>query len=168
MVNQFPFTRDFVLLRDAVNQLLEDSFVPSGGARYRPSGATWSLPLDVYSTPDEVVVLAAIPGMTPQDFNITYNQNTITLSGTVPPAVEGEQAREMTWYLRELWHGQFQRSVTLPFEIDANKAEATFENGIVRIVLPKAEWTKPQKIAIRVAHEPAKAIGAGSQAGTAS
>jgi HSP20 family protein len=163
MVNQFPFTRDFVLLRDAVNQLLEDSFVPSGGARYRPSATAWSLPLDVYATPDEVIMHAAIPGMRPEDLSITYNQNTVTLSGSVPPAVTGEQAEEVTWYLRELWHGQFQRSVTLPFEIDAAQAEATFENGIVRIVLPKAEWTKPQKITVRVSDQPTQAIGAGSQ-----
>ncbi len=162
MVSRFPFTQDFVLLRDAVNQLLEDSFVPSGGARSNPGSAARSLPLDVYATPDEVVILAAVPGMNPQELNITYTQNTVTLVGTVPPAVDSEPGENMTWFLRELWHGPFQRSVTLPFEVDASQAEATFANGILRIALPKAEWTKPQKIAITAASGQPAAIGAGS------
>ena len=162
MVSQFPFTRDFVLLRDAVNQLLEDSFVPSGGARYNPGSTARSLPLDVFATPDELVILAAVPGMNPQDLEITYNQNTVTLSGTMPAPVVDNQSQNPTWYLRELWHGQFRRTVTLPFEVDANKAEATFEHGIVRITLPKAEWTKPQKIAITGMNAQPEAIEAGS------
>ena len=93
------------------------------------------LPLDVYATPDEAVIIAAVPGMSPQELEITIDQNMVTLSGTVPTAAESEQGKGATWYLHELWHGQFRRSVTLPFEVDAGKADASFENGIVRIVL---------------------------------
>jgi HSP20 family protein len=119
------------------------------------------VPLDVYATPEEAIVIAAVPGMTPENLAITYTQNTLTLSGSVPNVAESEQGQHATWYLRELWSGQFQRTVTLPFEVDASKAEATFEHGIVRITLPKAEWTKPQKIAIK-AGSGQEAIGAGS------
>ncbi len=157
MVSQFPLSSDFVLLRDAMNQLLQDSFVPSEGART----GTRPMPLDVYATPDEAVVIAAVPGMNPENLEITYTQNTLTLSGSVPSAAESEQGQQATWYLRELWSGQFQRTVTLPFEVDASKAEASFEQGIVRITLPKAEWTKPHKIAITVGSGQ-EAIGAGS------
>jgi HSP20 family protein len=152
MVSAFPFGQDFVVLRDAMNQLLEESFVPSRRMRGTGEGAlVRALPLDVFVTPDEAVILAAVPGMNPQDLEITYNQNMVTLSGAVPTAADSEQGKNATWYLQELWHGQFRRSVTLPFEVDANKAEATFENGIVRIVLPKAERAKPHKIAIKSA-----------------
>ena len=163
MVNQFPLSSDFVHLRDAMQQLLEDSFVPARGSR---SG--WGramprpVPLDVYATPDEAVVMAAVPGMNPQDLEITYNQNTLTLSGSVPSAAESEQGKNATWFLRELWSGQFQRTVTLPFEVDAGKAEASFEHGIVRIRLPKAERAKPQKIAIKSGSGQQEAIGAGA------
>jgi HSP20 family protein len=95
------------------------------------------------------VVIAAVPGMSPENLEITYTDNTLTLSGTVPSAVESEQGQNATWYLHELWSGQFQRTVTLPFEVDPAQAQATFEHGIVRITLPKAEWAKPQKIAIK-------------------
>src|SRR5215217_170867 len=148
MVNQFPFGSDFVLLRDAMNQLLTDSFVPSGGARSGWATGSGSMarpmPLDVYATPDEAIVIAALPGLNPQNLEITYSQNA-------------------TWYAHELWSGQFQRTVTLPFEVDASQAEATFENGIVRITLPKAEWTKPQKIAIKSGNGQQEAIGAGAR-----
>ena len=165
MVSQFPFGSDFVLLRDAMNQLLQDSFVPSGGARYGWSSGSRMMarpvPLDLYATPDEAVVIAAVPGMSPENLEITYSGNTLTLSGTVPSAAESEQGQSATWYLHELWSGQFQRTVTLPFEVDPAQAQATFEHGIVRIRLPKAEWAKPQKIAIKAGSDQ-QAIGAGA------
>ena len=165
MVSQFPFGSDFVLLRDAMNQLLQDSFVPSGGARYGWSSGSRTMarpvPLDLYATPDEAVVIAAVPGMSPENLEITYSGNTLTLSGTVPSAAESEQGQSATWYLHELWSGQFQRTVTLPFEVDPAQAQATFEHGIVRIRLPKAEWAKPQKIAINAGSDQ-QAIGAGA------
>ena len=168
MVTQYPFGSDFVLLRDAMNQLLQDSFVPSGGARSGWNSGTRSgtmarpMPLDVYATPDEAVVIAALPGLNPEDLEITYTQNTLTLSGSVPNVAESDQGKNATWYAHELWSGQFQRTVTLPFEVDASKAEATFENGLVRIALPKAEQAKPQKIAIKAGTGQPEAIGAGS------
>ena len=123
---------------------------------------TRPLSLDVYATPEEAVVIAAVPGMSPENLDITYTQNTLTLSGSVPSAAESEQGKNATWFLRELWAGQFQRTVTLPFEVDASQAEATFEHGIVRITLPKAEWAKPHKIAVRAGAGQLEAIGAGA------
>ncbi len=165
MVSQFPFGSNFVLLRDAMNQLLEDSFVPSGGSRYGWSSGSRTMarpvPLDVYATPDEAVVIAAVPGLNPEQLEITYTQNTLTLSGSVPSAAESEPGQNATWYLRELWSEQFQRTVALPFDVDASKAEATFEHGIVRITLPKAERAKPQKIAIKAGSQQ-ESIGSGA------
>jgi HSP20 family protein len=119
------------------------------------------LPLDVYATPDEAVVIAAVPGMNPQDLEITDNQNTLTLSGAVLTAADSEQGKQAMWFVHKLWHGQFQRSITLHFEVDADRAEATFENGIVRIVLPKAACAKPQRITVQAAGS-RQAIGAGT------
>jgi HSP20 family protein len=166
MVSQFPFGQDFVVLRDAMNQLLEESFVPSRGSRSSSAGngtMVRPLPLDVYATQDEAVIIAAVPGMSPQELEVTIDQNVVTLSGTVPTAAESEQGKGATWYLHELWHGQFRRSVTLPFEVDAGKADASFENGIVRIMLPKAERAKPHKIAIKTGNGQQEAIEAGSK-----
>lgn len=166
MVSQFPFGPEFVVLRDAVNQLLEESFVPSGGSRFGMSNGARALvrplPLDLYATEDEVVVIAALPGMNPNDLDVTINQNVLTLTGSVPSATESEQGKNATWYIHELWSGRFQRSVPLPFEVDSTKAEATFEHGIARIVIPKAERAKPHKIAIKATSGRQEAIGAGA------
>ena len=62
--------------------------------------------------------------------------------------------------MHELWSGQYHRTVTLPFEVDSAQAQATFEHGMVRITFPKAEWAKPQKIAIKTGSQ--QAIGAGA------
>jgi HSP20 family protein len=165
MVSTFPFGQDFVVLRDAMNQLLEESYVPSRASRSSSGNGTMvrPLPLDVYATQDEAVIIAAVPGMSPQELEVTIDQNVVTLSGTVPTATESEQGKGATWYLHELWHGQFRRSVTLPFEVDAGQADASFENGIVRIVLPKAERAKPHKIAIKTDSRQQEAIEAGSK-----
>ena len=163
MVSTFPFGQDFVVLRDAMNQLLEDSFVPNRGARSGANGTmVRALPLDVYATQDEAVIIAAVPGMSPRNLDVTIDQHVVTLSGTVPTAAESEQGKGATWYLHELWHGQFRRSVTLPFEVDAAEAEATFENGIVRITLPKAERAKPHRIAVRTRPAAGEALEAGA------
>jgi HSP20 family protein len=164
MVSTFPFGQDFVVLRDAMNQLLEESFVPSRGGRASNGTMVRPLPLDVYATQDEAVIIAAVPEMDPQALEVTVNQNVVTLAGSVQSAAESEQGKGATWYLHELWHGQFRRSVTLPFEVDANKADATFEHGIVRITLPKAERAKPFRIQVKGTAGQEEAIEAGSTA----
>jgi HSP20 family protein len=165
IVSQFPFGSDFVQMRQAMQELLQDSFVPSGGSRYPWSAGSramaWSLPLDIYTTPEEAVVIAAVPGLSPENLEITYADNTLTLSGSMPSPADSEQGQNVTWYLRELWSGQFQRTVTLPFEVDPAQAQATFEHGMVRITLPKADWAKPHKIPIKAGNGQ-QAIGAGT------
>ena len=141
-------------IAQSMDRLLDEAF---GGplhplwSRGGGAGATavQPMPLDVYATGDEVVLLAAVPGMRPEDLEIEAHQNTVTLSGKVHSPTDAEEAKGATWYVQELWSGQYRRSVTLPFEIDAAKAEASFEGGIVRVVLPKAERAKPTRIALQ-------------------
>ena len=148
-----------------LDQLFDDAFVPGpvrpAWSRGGLTGASVQpMPLDVYATPDHAVILAAVPGMQPDSLDVTVHQNTVTLSGTVQDVAQSEAATQATWYLHELWSGKYQRSVTLPFELDASQAQASFESGVVKIVLPKAEQAKPKKIAITHG-EAAQAISAG-------
>ncbi len=172
MVNTPYYAEPFLGLRQAMDRLLDDSFVGSPfrtlwsrtGTGAGTVDSAFPLPLDVYATDHEVVIVAAVPGMRPEDLQVTYNQGTLVLSGTIQNVAEGEEAKGATWYAHELWSGQFRRSVSLPFEVDADHADATFEYGIVRIVLPKAEQAKPKTIAIKAgASTQAIGGGAGSQ-----
>jgi len=154
-----------------LDRLLEETVFggPLRGVWARPGVAGPSvqpMPLDVYATDQQAVILAAVPGMRPDSLEITAHQNTVTLTGIVQDVAQSSEAKEATWYLHELWSGQYRRSVTLPFEIDAAKAQANFESGIVRIVLPKAEHAKPKKIAITSGET--QAISAGQPNGARS
>ena len=169
MVNRFPVADEFVSLRDAMDRLLADSFVSSPfrtlwsatGGTGNGAPARMPLPLDVYATQDEVVIVAAAPGLNPADIEVTVNQGTVTFSGQTHDVAQSEEAKQATWFLHELPHGTFRRTVTLPFEIDAGQAEATFEHGVLRLRLPKAEQAKPRKIEIRATESPSQ-IGAGA------
>ena len=156
-----------VALGQAMNRLANEAFVgdPFRTLWARPGGpgnpVSQALPLDVYATDDEAVLVAAVPGMGPESLDLTVHQNTVTLAGTMGETVDPEEAKGATWYVHELWTGQFRRSVTLPFPVDADQADARFEHGVLRVTLPKAESAKPKKIAVGGLQQ--QAIGAGGQ-----
>ncbi len=169
MLGISPLSQEFVGLRQAMDQLLNDSFVGgpsrtlwSQGQGRGGNGTTYApLPVDVYATQDAFVITAAVPGMRPEDLEVTYANGAVVLSGTIGDVAETEEAKGATWFARELWRGRVQRAITPPFEVDPGQAEATFEHGVLRIALPKAAHAKPQKIAVTVGGG-AQAIGAGS------
>ena len=160
-----PLFNEFITLRNSIDQLADDVF---GNDSFR---TLWSrdtsgngtrsvspMPIDVYATDEHAVIIAAVPGMRPDDLDLTIQQNTVTLSGSVRSATDSEEAKQATWYIHELASGAYRRSVTLPFQVDADAAEATFEHGILRITLPKAENARPKKIAISCATRPRSCI----------
>lgn len=168
----YDTTQDIARLRSAFDQLWGESF----GSPFRTlwagpavgngatNGATAPLPLDVFATKDAFVIVAAVPGMRPEDLSVTWNQGMIVLSGTVGNVAESTEAKGATWYLKELWHGRFERAITPPFEVDASRAEAGFDHGVLRITLPKAANARPQQIPVRFGgSEAAPAIAEGGR-----
>jgi HSP20 family protein len=152
MVSRYPVAGELVSLRDAMDKLMTDAF----GGSFRSvfpaaqNGQTrMPLPLDIYATNEVVVIIAAVPGIDPDSIDITVDKETVTLTGSTPDVALSAEAAEATWYLHELPRGTFSRSITLPVEIDASRADATFEHGVLRLLLPKAETAKPRKIEIR-------------------
>ena len=149
-----PLFNDLVSLRRSIDQLADEAFgrdpFRALGSRADRNGGivAQAMPLDVYATDEHVVLLAAVPGMQPEDLELTVHQNTVTLSGSVRDAVDADDARGATWYIHELGSGSYRRSVSMPFPVDADQAEATFVHGMLRVVLPKAEAAKPRKISI--------------------
>jgi HSP20 family protein len=161
-----PLFNDLLSLRNTVDQIFrENPFGDSLGTVWsrnepRTGRAAFPMPLDVYSTDNDIVILAAVPGMRPDDLDLTIQKNTLMISGELQSPTDVENSNP-TWYVRELVEGTYRRSVTLPFAVDAEAAEATFEHGILRIVLPKAEESRPKKVAI-TGGEKREGIGAGS------
>jgi HSP20 family protein len=137
-----PF-HEMLSLRDAMSSLLQESFVrPSG----MPADAvTAMLPLDLSEKENEYIVKASLPGIRPEDVQISAHGDTLTIRGEMKAEQEKQDER---YHLRERRYGQFQRTVRLPTPINPDKAQAQFENGVLMLILPKAEESKPKQIKI--------------------
>jgi len=137
-----PF-QEAISLRDAMNSLLQESFVRPGGVPAQNGLAT--LPLDVCETENDFVVKAALPGVKPEDVQITVHGDTLTIRGES----KAEESRKGThWHLRERRFGAFQRSLSLATPVDPDKAQAHYEHGVLTLTLPKSDAAKPRQIKI--------------------
>jgi HSP20 family protein len=128
-----------------MNRLFEESFI---GPRFE-FFTSRTFPLDVYETPDrqQYIVEAALPGLKPEEIQITAEGNTLTIHA----AKKGEEKVEKGNYVRrEFFVGEMSRSVTLPTPIDANRVEASYENGILSVRASKAAGAQPKQIPIKV------------------
>jgi HSP20 family protein len=137
-----PF-REMISLREAMNSLVAESFVRPGGPP-APGGAA-TLPLDIAETEGEFVVKASLPGIKPEDVQITVHGNTLSIRGE---SKAEEETKGETWHLRERRHGTFQRTVNLSAAVNADKATARYDHGVLTLTLPKAEEAKPKQIKV--------------------
>jgi HSP20 family protein len=130
-------------LREAMDRLFDDAFTRP--INLRDGG--WSAPaIDMYQTDDEVVVKAALPGFKADDVQINVTGEVLTIRGELK---HEEEQKEKAWHIREQRWGSFERSVALPTDVVADKANADFANGILTITLPKAEEVKPKTITVK-------------------
>jgi HSP20 family protein len=140
-------TREMLSLREAMDKLFEESFVGPQWRTLWPAEGTSSLVMDLFETDDALVVSAPVPGIKPEEVEITITGNTLTIKGET----KAEEREEQGNYLRqEVRYGVFQRSMELPVEVQADKAEAIFENGMLKLTMPKSEQVKPKSIKINV------------------
>ncbi len=138
-----PFS-EMLSLRDAMGQLLEGSFVRPGTG-YAAAQAGYSFPINVHGTTNELTVEALLPGVSQEDVNIDLDRGVLTITAKRHGA---EVAKGEQWHLREFNPGQFARSLSLPFPVETEQANATFSNGVLTLTLPKAEAAKPRRIQI--------------------
>lgn len=137
--------RDVMTLREAMDQLYEGSLVRPERRWHEGTGERRSrLPLDAYTTPEEIVIIAPLPGLTPEEVDIVLEGDTLTIRGELRPPLENVE-----YLFQERPFGAFSRTLTLNVPIDAEKAEAVFENGVLTLTLPKAEETKPRTIKVK-------------------
>jgi HSP20 family protein len=135
---------ELVSLRHAMDRLFEDSYVRPRAWSFSSDGSV-GLPLDIRNTPDTLVVEAALPGVKPEDVEITVEDGTLTIS-----AESGEEREETRGekLISEIRRGSVSRSVALPQGLEADKATANFEHGVLRLSIPRAEAVKPRQIRI--------------------
>lgn len=136
-----PF-REMLSLRRAMDRLWDEAFSPLTHFE----GWTSAPLIDMYQTEDKVVVKAALPGVKPDQINLSITGDVLTVRGEVE---EEEKKEGATYYLRERRKGAFSRSISLPTSVNAEKAKAEFDNGVLTITLPKAEEVLPKTITVK-------------------
>jgi HSP20 family protein len=137
--------REAASLREAMDRLFEEHWLPSPLDWDRDlTPRTWRLPVDVYSTPEEIVIHAAAPGLKPEDVDITIEGDTLTIRGQLPHKLEN-----VDYLFHELPAGEFVRVLSLNVPTDPDKAEARFEDGLLTLTIPKTSAAKPRQIQVR-------------------
>lgn len=134
---------ELLSLRQAMDRLFEDSFVRPTG--WTGGSAETALPIDVSTTAEEFVVEAALPGIRPDDVEITVEDGTLTIRGSI---ASNRQDGEGDYLVREIRRGMFARSMSLPAGLKPDRAAATFDNGVLTLRIPRAEEVKPRQIKI--------------------
>jgi len=139
----FPALDRWSNLRDELNSFFDMPFWSSFG-RTGQLFTGWSPALDLYESSDHFVAVVELPGMRKDVIDISLHDGTLTISGERKrESNNGETAQRTERYV-----GTFRRSITLPARVDAGKVSATYENGILKVTLPKAEDAKPKQIQV--------------------
>jgi len=128
-------------LREAMQQLFQDSFVSPFGQHWQ----TMSTAFDLYETDDAFVVKASVPGLTSDDLSVSIEQQVVTIHGE-PKAEEHQELRPV---LVERPMGMFTRTFSLPMPVDASKVKAELTDGVLNLTMPKFEAVKPRKIEVK-------------------
>jgi HSP20 family protein len=195
MITRYDPFREALSLRRAMDQLFEQSFV---NPRMMPGSPTLMAPMDVCETENGYEVDVALPGVKPEDIELTVDQNTLTVRGSYSHQnehenqpqgqTEGQQSQQQdggqqtkqpqrgrtgrhrqghNWLSREIVSGSFERSVTFPRPIDTNNVQTKFQNGILTILLPVSEASKPKRISLTESQSQSQQVpvGAGQQKG---
>ena len=140
-----PF-REMRRMHDMLDQIMDDAYTGQSGNHEIVEGLA---PVDLFETDDEVVVKAMMPGMTADDIQISVDRDLLKLRGEAKHEEQTEEGNGRVYYHRELRYQRFTRSIRLPILVNADKADAQFENGILTLTLPKAEEVKPKQITVK-------------------
>lgn len=144
---------DVFSLHDAMNELFANSFVRAPWSA--PSGEGWrgfAPALDLSETNDGYKLEVAVPGLKAQDVNITVEGNVLTIGGEIKQE-QTSKDDERTYHHTERYYGKFQRSITLPSRVDAQNIQASLNDGILHVELPKVEEVKPRRIEVHVGNK---------------
>ena len=140
--------REMRTMRNLMDRFFEE---PYRLLRMEEGEESRTMRVDMHETENEIVLEAALPGVKAEDCDISLRDDSITVSGEIKS--ERKEEEEGQVYLQERYYGKFQRTIPLPSPVNADKVEATFHDGILRVVMPKTEEQKPRRISIKTGSE---------------
>ena len=145
---------EMLTLREAMSQLLEDSFVAPGTPRREQGG--FAPALDLSETEDGFLVEVAVPGMKPEDLQVTLENSVLSIKGQLRQESED---KKRNYHRTERRYGSFQRTIALPSTVKADAIKAALTNGVLRLDIPKAEEVKPRRITVDIGQDRQIEIG---------
>jgi HSP20 family protein len=134
-----------VTLSRAMDEALENQNGASPAQQY------WVPSLDAWETENEFIVKLDLPGVTSDQVELSFDHNTLTISGTRPATMQAPEKGELRVFFAERPYGTFTRSLRFPQYVQSDRIAATFQNGVLTVTVPKAEEAKPRRIAIESA-----------------
>lgn len=137
-----PF-RDLSLLQNRVNKLFSDTLTQGSG---EDAFQTWAPAVDIFERGDDLVVSAELPGVKRDEIDVKVEGNVLTLRGE---RMRDRTISEENYHRVERSYGAFSRSFTLPSNVDPARIEARFKEGVLEVVIPKAEDAKPKRIEVK-------------------
>jgi len=137
-------------IQDEMNQMFERVFGRRGpgGREAGLTSATWAPAVDISEQKNAYVVTAEVPGVKPEDLDVTLEDGLLTIQGE---RRSEEESTDRQYHRVERRFGSFRRSITLPSQVDADRIEASYADGVLQVTVPKAESAKPKKIDVRPA-----------------
>jgi HSP20 family protein len=142
-----PF-QDLLSIQDEMNQLFGRALGQPAGRQGGETATTrmWAPALDISERKDAYLVTVEVPGVKPEDLEITLEDGLLTIQGERQFTADSS---DQQFHRVERRYGAFRRSITLPSRVQADAIEASFDNGLLQVVVPKAEEAKPKKIQIQ-------------------
>ena len=141
-----PFT-DLEKIQMQMNQLFNTSLAREGGRDAGLLDGAWNPAVDIYDSKESILVKADIPGLSKDDIEVTVHGDTLVIKGEKK---HEKEVKEKDYVRTERFYGNFQRAIRLPAEVETNKVDATYKNGVLELVLPKSEKAKPKQIKLDI------------------
>jgi HSP20 family protein len=135
--------RDMMTLRQAMDRLFDESVVRTPGSGSGRGERVYQLSVDAYTTADDVVVKASLPGVDPKDVDITLDGENLTIQAEI------KADQDQDYVIRERASGIFRRTLSLHVPVQSDKVSAEFKHGVLTLTMPKVEAVKPRKIAVK-------------------
>ena len=141
-----PFS-DLVALQERMNRLFEESLSFSQRTKLEPATRSWSPLVDIFETENDIILKVDLPGVRQEDIEVEVRDNTLFLRGE---RRRPKESKEENYHRTERPHGAFQRAFTLPSFVQWGKLKATYREGVLEVLMPKAKGTQPEHIKVDI------------------
>jgi HSP20 family protein len=138
-------SRDIFSLRNNFNTLFDDFFYPRRRMAAEEGGWNWNPAVDIYEEEGNIIVQAELPGVTKEGISVDVKDRVLTIKGE--RSVDNE-VKEDKYFRRERVYGQYKRAFTLPADVDPEGVKAEYNDGVLKVMVPKPEAQKPKQITV--------------------